>query len=139
MKTAVVIHTYYGENAVVATLRFPFFTNPGPINEEDLYSLLETAYRLTNTIEEPWYENDEIDVAEEALTGCRSTSVGDVIVLDKVPYQVANAGWKKLKLNGEIENTFIEKEPGSLFVKNVSQRSIKVRDLLDQLGIEYME
>jgi hypothetical protein len=41
---------------------------------------LETAFRLTNSIDAPWYDSPEVSVLAPSR-GVRSTSVGDVVVL----------------------------------------------------------
>ena len=53
---------------------------------------LEIAFRQTNTIDCPWWQNNDVMFVLQEL-GCRSTSVGDVVVLDSVIYRVENAGW----------------------------------------------
>lgn len=57
---------------------------------------LESAYRLTNTVDFSWYKNLNIGVTEFAAEGCRSTSIGDVIEMDGINYMVDGCGFKKL-------------------------------------------
>ena len=57
---------------------------------------LEKAFEVTNSIDEPWYFNDGIDVAEIAENGCRSTSVGDIIQCKGISYLVLASGFKEL-------------------------------------------
>lgn len=47
------------------------------------------AFRLTNTIDRPWIENEEVEVIKNS----RSTSVGDVVVKDGKPYLCRGTGW----------------------------------------------
>lgn len=62
------------------------FGAPAPFDAANYrpVAILQTAslgevFRLTNSIDEPWYENP---TGVRALVGpCRSTSVGDVVVL----------------------------------------------------------
>lgn len=59
---------------------------------------LEDAFRLTNTIEFPWWENDDVIATfEGAYTGkgCRSTSISDVVIMDDVVYECMPCGWEK--------------------------------------------
>jgi len=57
---------------------------------------LESAYRLTNTVEFSWYENLNIGVTEFAVKGCRSTSIGDVVEMDGINYMVNGCGFLEL-------------------------------------------
>jgi len=58
-----------------------------------LDKLLEEAYALTNSVQTPWYKNDEIRVSEAAQNGCRSTSIGDVVQVAGETYFVASCGF----------------------------------------------
>lgn len=62
---------------------------------------LSMAYQLTNNIEAPWTENAGVTVIG---TGpYRSTSVGDVILLDDGTAKLcANAGWDDIQVTGEL-------------------------------------
>jgi len=54
---------------------------------------LEEIFRLTNHINHPWWENDEVEVRKKG----RSTSVGDVVVMpdNKTLYLCLPMGWKR--------------------------------------------
>jgi len=55
---------------------------------------LDTAFRLTNSIDDAWTKNEEVTATKENL---RSTSVGDVIVADSgKPFIVASCGFDEL-------------------------------------------
>ena len=57
---------------------------------------VEKAFELTNTIEHRWWENPGVEALFESA-GCRSTSVGDVIVMDDGrQLQCAGFGWKHI-------------------------------------------
>ena len=58
-----------------------------------LNKVLNQAYELTNSIDTSWFKNVDIWVSEKAQKGCRSTSVGDVIVVNDAPYMVAGCGF----------------------------------------------
>lgn len=65
----------------------------------------EFAYRLTNSIDAPWWENDGVTPTEEVKQegGCRSTSVDDhlkVTWMKRPPtyYRVAPVGFTPAKL-----------------------------------------
>lgn len=53
---------------------------------------LKTAYALTNTKEKDWWKN-ELVVPRFSGPDCRSTSIGDVMVLDGEHYAVAPIGF----------------------------------------------
>lgn len=59
---------------------------------------LEDAFELTNTIERAWYTNEGVTGRFDG-GGCRSTSVGDVIVLENgETWKCANFGWDRIDL-----------------------------------------
>ncbi len=64
-----------------------------------LSSVLDQAYMLTNSIDSAWYENSDILVEENASKGCRSTSIGDIIIVAHEVYVVVGAGFKHLDLS----------------------------------------
>lgn len=69
---------------------------------------LERAYQLTNSFETGWYENDHnvafLGSPDHGMDGCRSTSVGDVLVRQEdgvfVTYVVASCGFRRV--GGEV-------------------------------------
>lgn len=56
---------------------------------------VDDAYRLTNNIDESWLKNVEVEFKGTA-SGCRSTHIGDVLVLDGVAYVCAPFGWQEV-------------------------------------------
>ena len=72
---------------------------------------LESAFKLTNTINRSWWLNDGVDAIK--LDGERSTSVGDVMVLalnsGEQVYMVAGSGFTKLQISaGRLIESDIE-------------------------------
>lgn len=63
----------------------------GIVTSEDL----NDAYRLTNHIDYNWTENDEVATPEGVQP--RSSSVGDIFVLDDEVHLVARCGFTKIK------------------------------------------
>jgi len=61
-------------------------------------SICEDAYKLTNSIQHPWYKNTDIQVNENVQNGCRSTSIGDVIQIAGESYVVMSIGFKHLNI-----------------------------------------
>jgi hypothetical protein len=53
---------------------------------------LEDAFRLTNHIDEAWFNNPEVKVIKKS----RSTSIGDVMELDGKKYIVNDIGFKEV-------------------------------------------
>jgi hypothetical protein len=61
---------------------------------QDLDLTKDTAFHLTNTIDNPWWEN----VGVKSLVGpARSTSVGDVIIENGHVWRCEMVGWEELK------------------------------------------
>ena len=60
---------------------------------------LEIAFVKTNTINEVWWRNDGVTYIGTGPT-CRSTSVGDMVLIGKDKYVCDMVGWKTL--DGEI-------------------------------------
>ena len=56
---------------------------------------LERAFMLTNSIEDAWYKSEEITKMFEGA-GCRSTMVGDMILIGKEKFKVEPMGWSKV-------------------------------------------
>ena len=60
---------------------------------------LEIAFVKTNTINEVWWRNDGVTYIGTG-PACRSTSVGDMVLVGKDKYVCKNDGWETL--DGEI-------------------------------------
>ena len=56
---------------------------------------LELAFELTNSIEYAWWENEEVTPMFPDK-GCRSTSVGDMVLIGTEKYVCKKQGWEKL-------------------------------------------
>ena len=56
---------------------------------------LEEAFMKTNTINSAWWRNEEI-TPMFAGNSCRSTSVGDVVVVDEKKFECEPVGWKEI-------------------------------------------
>ena len=56
---------------------------------------LERAFMLTNSIEDAWYKSEEITKMFEGV-GCRSTMVGDMVLIGKEKFKVEPMGWSKV-------------------------------------------
>ena len=56
---------------------------------------LEEAFMKTNSISIAWWKNEEVTTTF-AGNSCRSTSVGDVVEVDKKKYKCNPVGWKEV-------------------------------------------
>ena len=56
---------------------------------------LERAFMLTNSINDAWWNNEEVT---KMVTGaCRSTSTGDMVVVGTKKYKCEAVGWKEVE------------------------------------------
>ena len=93
-----VLHYAFGDNGKQVAIVIP--------TSEDMTAGLNEAYRLTNSTDTAWFEPTASNVRVHpcAKNGCRSTSVGDVLVyrvgegMDAKyhTFQVASVGFKRL-------------------------------------------
>ena len=77
-----------GNYTLVATFKFRLQSTP--------QECAEMAFGLTNSIDEPWFENTRFDWIKPGRL--RSTSVGDVVTVNGVAYRFANLGIDKIKV-----------------------------------------
>ena len=56
---------------------------------------LERAFMLTNSIDDAWYKGKKITKMFEG-EGCRSTMVGDMVLIGKEKFKVEPMGWSKV-------------------------------------------
>ena len=56
---------------------------------------LERAFMLTNTIDNAWWNNKNVSKMFDGKT-CRSTSVGDMVLVRNEKYVCEDSGWRKL-------------------------------------------
>jgi len=87
-----VIHTAF--EVVPNTVAFVEVLAALPIRKK-----LEIAFVKTNTITEAWWRNEGVDYIAPEKT-CRSTSVGDMVLIGKDKYVCDMNGWKTL--DGEV-------------------------------------
>ena len=60
----------------------------------ELFDALEGAFFLTNHMDQPWSQNEGVEAVK---LNARSTSVGDVIVVDDAAYVVDRVGFKLIE------------------------------------------
>ena len=56
---------------------------------------LEEAFMLTNSIDDAWYNNKRV-TKMFSVDGCRSTMVGDMVLIGKEKFKVEPMGWSKV-------------------------------------------
>jgi len=56
---------------------------------------LERAFMLTNTIGDAWYTSDQVNYIGPEKS-CRSTAVGDFVLVGKTKYECVEAGWSEV-------------------------------------------
>ena len=88
MEKVSVIHAAFGETPhVVAMVE---------VDETlDDMDKLEKAFMLTNSIHDAWWKNKEVTKMFGG-EGCRSTSVGDMVLIGKTKYKCDSVGWSKI-------------------------------------------
>ena len=83
-----VIHTAYEDTPqTVAMVEVP--------KDATVDKKLELAFMLTNNIDYAWWENEEVTPMFPEK-GCRSTSVGDMVLIGTEKYICENVGWRKI-------------------------------------------
>ena len=65
--------------------------------EGKLSNILEEAFRLTNSITFPWYQNADIQTNLKYNDGYRSTSIGDIIQVNGESYIVMPMGFEHIE------------------------------------------
>jgi len=56
---------------------------------------LEKAFMLTNSIDDAWWNNKDVTKMFDG-DSCRSTSVGDMVLVGKVKYKCKSSGWSRI-------------------------------------------
>ena len=70
---------------------------------------LEKAFMLTNTIDEAWYTSKKVRYIGPDKS-CRSTAVGDFVLVGSDKYECKDVGWSKM--------AFIDTEDGVAYLKS---------------------
>ena len=83
-----VIHSAFDENPHVVA--FVEVDKEWTVTEK-----LEFAFEKTNSINDAWYNNKEITKMFDG-DGCRSTSVGDMLLVGTEKYKCEGLGWSKV-------------------------------------------
>ena len=84
-----VIHSAFGDKPHVVA----FVKVDKTLSEE---GKCEQAFKLTNTIEQGWWNNEDVEYVGPDKT-CRSTSAGDQVLLKNgTKYNCSFIGWEKV-------------------------------------------
>ena len=89
MENVAVIHAAFGEEP--RTVAFVEVPKNVVVDQK-----LELAFKLTNNINRAWWENEEATPVFFPEQGCRSTSVGDMVLVGTEKYVCVSTGWKKV-------------------------------------------
>jgi len=98
-KTKALMKTLTTEN--VAVIHAAFEDTPRTVAFVEVDKLMsdggkcETAFMLTNSIDDAWYTGDKVNYIGPDKA-CRSTSVGDFVLVGKTKYECKSAGWSKV-------------------------------------------
>ena len=83
-----VIHSAYEDTP--RTVAFIAMDKSMSVNKK-----LEKAFMLTNSIDDAWYTSDKVNYVGPEKS-CRSTSVGDFVLVGKTKYECKSTGWSKV-------------------------------------------
>ena len=87
VKVAVIHSAYEDVPCTVALIDLPEGTSDA--------EACEKAFMMTNTIESAWYTSKELTYIGPEKS-CRSTSVGDMVLVGKNKYECKSIGWEKV-------------------------------------------
>jgi hypothetical protein len=93
-KLDALLKNYGSEDVAVIhdTTTVAFVTVDKNLSTEDK---LERAFMLTNTIDNAWWNNKNVSKMFDGKT-CRSTSIGDMVLVGNEKYVCEDSGWRKL-------------------------------------------
>ena len=83
-----VIHAAFED--APTTVAFVEVKKDATINEK-----LEEAFMKTNSIDDGWWRNEGVDYIAPEKT-CRSTSMGDMVLIGNTKYKCEMAGWSEV-------------------------------------------
>ena len=88
IKCAVIHAAYEDAPRTVALIEFP-----PDMSESDM---LERAFMYTNSVNASWYTGEKVTYVGPEKA-CRSTSVGDMVLLGKKKFKCEALGWTEMK------------------------------------------
>jgi len=87
-----------GNLGVVAFLEIEldgYLTHPSSSRTSSSSDILEQAFKMTNSIDTNWYENNGVTKMFDG-EGCRSTMVGDFVLIGNEKWKCESTGWKEV-------------------------------------------
>ena len=90
-ETVAVIHNYPSQLSLPSKT-VAFVTVDKKISTKDK---IEKAFMLTNTIEDAWWNNKNVTKLFDGDT-CRSTMVGDMVLVGTEKFVCESSGWSKI-------------------------------------------
>ena len=101
-KTKALMDTLYGdEKEMVSVIHSAFDETPRVVamvevnKSASFIKKCEVAFVKTNSINEAWWRNEGVTPMFPEK-GCRSTSVGDMVLIGTEKYKCDNFGWSKI-------------------------------------------
>ena len=98
-KSEALLSTYLKEK--VAVIHSAFEDSPRTVafvevdKSLSIEEKLDIAFIKTNSLNEAWWDNKEVTAMFPDKT-CRSTSVGDMVLIGKVKYECKSSGWSEV-------------------------------------------
>ena len=89
MSKVAVIHDNRNKGGNLGVVAFLEFEQNGSLTNSDI---LEEAFKRTNSIDSPWYENDRVTKMFDGDV-CRSTMVGDFVLIGNMKWKCEPTGW----------------------------------------------
>ena len=90
-ETVAVIHNYPSKRPL-PPVTVALVTVDKKISTDDK---LEKAFMLTNSIDDAWWNNKEVTKMFDG-DSCRSTSVGDMVLVGTMKYKCESSGWSEV-------------------------------------------
>ena len=91
------------DTETVAVIHLGDHGHPGPVTVAfvtvdktiSIGDKLNKAFMLTNSIDDAWWNNKDVTKMFDG-DSCRSTMVGDMVLIGKVKYKCKSSGWSKI-------------------------------------------
>jgi len=83
------------------------------VNPSDINSMCEEVYMKTQNIDSAWYHNPLVECWKDS---CRSSSIGDIFVIDGVYYKVSFIHYPKYdkRFTNEFEMKYVAQSDSSI-------------------------
>jgi len=92
---AAIASVYHASKPTFGFGEHPEWPNQFVLAATVLTNKLEWAFHQTQNLTRPWPENEDVIASKDGSR--RSTSVGDVVVIDGVAWRCEMAGWTEIE------------------------------------------